>query len=954
MKFTKRITSLLLVFVLASASLFTYVQAADFSDVPETSQYYNAINELVASGIINGYEDGTFKPDNTITRAEFSKLLAVSSAPMGYLFTANATTFSDIPDMNADHGWAVPYITYAVSTKAVNGYTDGTFRPGNPVTYGEAIKMIVCTLGYGPVADTTLTPWYQGYLNIAQQIGLNKGAASTGDALAPRGIIAQLISNMLDCPPLIQTGIDQNGKPIYSTGNNSSFGDNKDNATSDEGILIGVTGYSLDGAVVGKNKVRILSNGNTVTYSLASGLSTDSLKAYVGYGVSYSYSGTSSNKEIIKVSPISSYNSEVTVTPDQIETLSGNLLEYYVDETAERKDDKTKISYSYPYVVYNGVPVNPTWITNNAPSDWTSFASTYLNLSTFDTGSIKLLSNDGSESSAEVLFVEKYETYFVNSPSTSNGDVTIYDKNTAVTGLPNLVIDEDDVTDITKVSSKGGKPSVAALSAIQNKSVVSIAVPYGAPVGQTIDDTKIIISTATVTGDVTQLASDYSEITIASGKYELSPYYERLLASNPTLYGFTTGDNAKFYLDYLGRIVFMEKNETSDPYGLIIAYNTSTGIDGATKVKILTTSNSKIDYGLKTTLNVDGTSMSADSAITALQAKRTVNDPLNPNVLAVPVIYKVSGGEISSIQTLDTSANNHIAKDSLVYATSGLSFKTSGGATKFSMLTSGSSKTDVFVVPNEKGSFNDYTKKSASYFTDGRTYSVAAYEMNGTANARIVICYLTGGQTTTTEIVPSTPVYVVESISEINEGAQKISGKNMFTGAEFSTDTNTEEAVISIASSLQIGDLIRFVTEDGKICDIDRVYTSGQLFTYAGEVPASPIYYVKNNSGSDPDYYQVIYGTVDSYDEGGNQIIVIPEIYSSTALDETKRMSLSTSSATKYYRCYTINSNTKVEGSSIGALNTYNNLKDNAPENASKVVVIVARDVVQAVYIEQR
>ena len=209
MKSCKRMTALVmtLIFVLTSVCSFTVFAADEIS-----------FTDVVEDGIINGYEDGTFKPENTITRAEFSKLLAMASAPTGTQFTATTTQFSDVANSESSSAWAIPYIAYAVGTGAINGYTDGTFKPTNPVTYGEAVKMIVCTLGYGPVVDTTLTPWYQGYINVASQIKLTKGAFSTGDSAAPRGMVAQLIYNMLDCSPLVQTGTDLTGKPIYSTG----------------------------------------------------------------------------------------------------------------------------------------------------------------------------------------------------------------------------------------------------------------------------------------------------------------------------------------------------------------------------------------------------------------------------------------------------------------------------------------------------------------------------------------------------------------------------------------------------------------------------------------------------------------------------------------------------------------------------------------------------------------
>lgn len=176
-------------------------------------QYGEAISTLVSEGIINGYTEAdgtsTFKPENTITRAEFAKLLTMSAAK-GVTFTATTDKFPDVP---ADH-WANTYITAAIGTGAINGYEDGTFRPDNPVSYGEAIKMIVCNMGYSKLVTPT-EPWYQGYINIASTIGLTKGASSNGDSAAPRGLVAQLIYNIRNTKKIVQSGVDKDGKPIY-------------------------------------------------------------------------------------------------------------------------------------------------------------------------------------------------------------------------------------------------------------------------------------------------------------------------------------------------------------------------------------------------------------------------------------------------------------------------------------------------------------------------------------------------------------------------------------------------------------------------------------------------------------------------------------------------------------------------------------------------------------------
>ena len=75
MKFTKRITSMLLIFVFAFTSMYMVAPAADFSDVAGDYAHYEAITALVDQGIINGYDDNTFKPKGFATRAEAAKML---------------------------------------------------------------------------------------------------------------------------------------------------------------------------------------------------------------------------------------------------------------------------------------------------------------------------------------------------------------------------------------------------------------------------------------------------------------------------------------------------------------------------------------------------------------------------------------------------------------------------------------------------------------------------------------------------------------------------------------------------------------------------------------------------------------------------------------------------------------------------------------------------------------
>lgn len=98
------------------------------------------IRSLVHLEILNGYPDGTFRPDQSVTRAELAKILAVT-----YKYKpSNQVEFSDI-----DGHWAKDYITALAANKIITGYPDGTFRPDRPITRAEIVTMLTRILNVG-------------------------------------------------------------------------------------------------------------------------------------------------------------------------------------------------------------------------------------------------------------------------------------------------------------------------------------------------------------------------------------------------------------------------------------------------------------------------------------------------------------------------------------------------------------------------------------------------------------------------------------------------------------------------------------------------------------------------------------------------------------------------------------------------------------------------------------
>ncbi len=113
---------------------------ASFTDVPPSGWHYAYIETAFAHGIIGGYSDGTFRPDNPVTRGQLSKIIV--GARQWPLLNPEQGHFSDVPPGSAFY----TYVETAFGHAIISGYADGTFRPGNPATRGQLSKMLYSAL----------------------------------------------------------------------------------------------------------------------------------------------------------------------------------------------------------------------------------------------------------------------------------------------------------------------------------------------------------------------------------------------------------------------------------------------------------------------------------------------------------------------------------------------------------------------------------------------------------------------------------------------------------------------------------------------------------------------------------------------------------------------------------------------------------------------------------------
>ena len=124
-------------------------QTNSFTDVASTEWYNNAISTLANMGIISGDPDGSFRPDDSITRAEFTKIA------VGFFDKAGDYVDGTYEDVSASD-WYADFIDAAVDLGLIEGYPDGTIRPNASITRAEACTIVNRTLGRVPDKDHLL------------------------------------------------------------------------------------------------------------------------------------------------------------------------------------------------------------------------------------------------------------------------------------------------------------------------------------------------------------------------------------------------------------------------------------------------------------------------------------------------------------------------------------------------------------------------------------------------------------------------------------------------------------------------------------------------------------------------------------------------------------------------------------------------------------------------------
>jgi|GEM_PF-1431545 hypothetical protein len=187
MKFLTRLLPFLLMALLAIPLSHAETQ---FSDVDDEHFYEPGISYLNDAGIVEGYDDGEFKPETSINRAEFLKIVLLA----GGHEAGGSDCYSDVTDQ-----WFAGYICAASDLGFVDGYSDGTFRPEQYVNFAEASKIISNIMGLS-VDEQATDPWYERYVVSLGDAGAIAPTIVSFSQEVNRGEMAAMVSETMDYP----------------------------------------------------------------------------------------------------------------------------------------------------------------------------------------------------------------------------------------------------------------------------------------------------------------------------------------------------------------------------------------------------------------------------------------------------------------------------------------------------------------------------------------------------------------------------------------------------------------------------------------------------------------------------------------------------------------------------------------------------------------------------------
>ena len=668
----------------------SFADKLTLKDVADTASYATAVNTLVALKVINGYEDGTFLPDNLITRAEATKVMVAALNQIDSAESMKGST--KFTDVEAKHEWATGFINAGVQAGYINGMGDGTFAPDANVTYAQMVKMLVSAMGYNEYAEF-LGGYPNGFISIANSEGVTSGVKANADDNVTRAQVAQLVYNALTAPVVENKGVTYTDsgaiRPKIEKMNGEDGNKYKSLLTTQ------FNAYYVEGYVTATSK------------SPSAGLKTDEVN--FGIAKSEKYDNDDLGLEAFKAQKNLSDYADVVDDPARIVTVKVGdtdaadyegtyasaiiLVDEYDDksfisfqasgknktfkfDTSLVDDDEyetkgfDKRSENYLYIFASDSASKSTKYNLQANSSKELAVKLYVNGSliadanTADATMREYIQKyviDATVGDVELVDTYKtdgyYDAIYVNSYLTAQVDsvdkTKIRFSNTIPAGVASVDLDTENNDDLVYNIYYNGEK--IALNEVKVDDVLSIS--YNVKDAnkdakanfKDADHYDIYVSRNVQTGKYNGTSKSNETVNIGGTSYKFIEDYATEEAK------LSMSDEYTVYLDYFNRIFKTEKNTSAAKYGIIDKFTYSDSEENYKIVMFTADGEKKIVYfdGKKGKTIIDGKTTDGSAAETA--AKGRIYTGTTKNAVEDRVVkYKISSstGRVTSLEFL--------------------------------------------------------------------------------------------------------------------------------------------------------------------------------------------------------------------------------------------------------------------------------------------------------------
>ena len=414
---------------------------AAFTDSADFKVKTEVVDTLVQLGVINGYTDGSFKPNDTVTRAEMAKMIYVlrTGNSDASAYNNDKTTFTDIKGH-----WAAGYIKYCQSLGIIAGVSATQFKPDTNVTAQEAAKMLLVTLGYDATkAGLVGINWASKTNALADENGLLDDVTTSFTGPCPRQYAAQLMYNAIDAATVVWRDDAYTNVNVLGD-DNQTIGEKYMGLKYATGILlasgkVGLNGTGSSEALTIEADEKQTINGTTVAagddYSFVD-IKTD-YSEFLGMAVKVMYKD---KDKVYGVYATDDNDVNIAALASDLDTVSGET-KFKVNDTKYSVNKNGMTIYTIGVDTKGDVKIASTAVKNNA-----SDISTAIKAIKDSDMEITVISNDNDEK-VDAIFVNN-KTFAklttVNSTSVSYKSVLLDMKGNTTGAAVKLDLEDDE------------------------------------------------------------------------------------------------------------------------------------------------------------------------------------------------------------------------------------------------------------------------------------------------------------------------------------------------------------------------------------------------------------------------------------------------------------------------------------------------------------------------------